>query len=150
MGRPPTVPRRAARLCDFDHRDAASECQRKTVSRGQPCRHTRGSTWVLAAERELHHVPGMRALAYSLGLLATACSSRPDVLAARQLPASVKADAAQVVAANTQLAVALYHQLPGGNTIFSPFSISTAFAMLDAGAAQDTDSQLRQARSTCA
>jgi serpin B len=86
----------------------------------------------------------MRALAYTVGLVATACSSRPDVLVARELPASVRADAEAVVASNTQFAIDVYRELPGGNTIFSPFTISTAFAMLDAGAAGDTDTQLRQ------
>lgn len=128
MGRPSRVPRRAARYV--------------TSIITRPPASVNGN---LAAACELPHVPGMRALVYAVGLAATSCSSRPDVVTARQLPAAVKAQAAQVVAANTQLALAVYHQLPGGNALFSPFSISTAFAMLDAGAAADTDSELRQA-----
>jgi serpin B len=69
----------------------------------------------------------------------------PDVLVARQLPAAIRADAAQVAAGNNQLACDVYSKLPAGNTIFSPFSIATAFAMLDAGAAGTTDAELRTA-----
>ena len=79
-----------------------------------------------------------------LVLVVAGCSSRPDVLVARELPAAERANAASVVASNYQFAVDLYHQLPAGNSFFSPFSISTAFAMLDAGAAGETDSQLRE------
>jgi serpin B len=76
---------------------------------------------------------------------AVGCStSRPDVVTARQLPAAISGDAATVVTGNNQLAFDVYNQLGSGtNTFFSPFSISTAFAMLDAGAAGQTDTELR-------
>jgi serpin B len=88
----------------------------------------------------------MRAAA--LVLLASACSSDPDVIAARQLPAAIAGDAAAVVTANNQFALDLYAKTAAGthaNAVFSPFSISTALAMLDAGAAGQTDSELRTA-----
>jgi serine protease inhibitor len=81
-----------------------------------------------------------------LFLIAVAgCSGSQDVISARQLPAAIQPDAATVVAANNQFAVDLYGTLASGNAFFSPFSISTAFAMLDAGAATETDAQLRTA-----
>jgi serpin B len=86
---------------------------------------------------------GMRITHFAI--LLGACSSRPDVIAARQLPAAIQADAAAVVAGNNQLAIDLYRTLPAGNAIVSPFSIATALSMLDAGAANQTDSELRAA-----
>jgi serine protease inhibitor len=83
-----------------------------------------------------------------LALLIAACSSDPDVITARQLPAAIQGDAATVVAANNQFACDVYAKAAAGattNAVFSPFSISTALAMLDAGAAGQTDSQLRDA-----
>jgi len=74
-----------------------------------------------------------------------ACTSQPDVLTARQLPAAIQGDAAAIVAANNQFAVDVLHQQSTDNSIFSPFSMSTALAMLDAGAAGQTDSELRNA-----
>ena len=77
-------------------------------------------------------------------LAAAGCTtSKPDVLIARQLPAAIAADAATVVASNNQFACDFYGQLAPGNSFFSPFSISTALAMLDAGAAGQTDTELR-------
>jgi serine protease inhibitor len=73
------------------------------------------------------------------------CSGSQDVISARQLPAAIQPDAATVVAANNQFACDIYGTLAPGNALFSPFSISTAFAMLDAGAANETDAQLRTA-----
>jgi len=82
----------------------------------------------------------------ALAVVAIGCTtSPPDVLTARQLPAAVAGDAASVVTANNQFACDLYNQLPAGNSFFSPFSISTALAMLDAGAAGQTDVELRTA-----
>ena len=81
----------------------------------------------------------------SMLLVLVAAGCAPDVRVARELPAAERADAAAVVAGNNQLAIDIYRQLPAGDSFFSPFSISTAFAMLDAGAAGNTDSQLRQA-----
>jgi serpin B len=88
----------------------------------------------------------MRAAA--LLLLVPACGSDPDVIVARQLPAAVAPDAAAVVAANNQFALDVYAKTAAGtshNAVFSPFSISTALAMLDAGAAGQTDTELRAA-----
>src|SRR5882724_8400995 len=73
------------------------------------------------------------------------CASQPDVIAARQLPAAIQGDAALVAAANNQFAIDVLGKQPAGNSIFSPFSISTALAMLDAGAAGQTDTELRAA-----
>lgn len=77
--------------------------------------------------------------------LVAGCSSPPDALTARQLPAALQADAASVVVSNNQFACDVYGQLvtPNTNLVFSPFSISTAFAMLDAGARGQTDTELR-------
>ncbi|HEY1550461.1 MAG TPA: serpin family protein [Kofleriaceae bacterium] len=82
-----------------------------------------------------------------LWLLAAGCTSAPkqDVVAARALPAAIAGDAAMVVTGNNQFAVDIYNQQPAGNSFYSPFSISTAFAMLDAGAAGQTDTELRTA-----
>jgi serpin B len=83
-----------------------------------------------------------------LALLIPACSSDPDVIKARQLPAAIQGDAATVVASNNQFACDVYAKAAAGtqtNAVFSPFSISTALAMLDAGAAGKTDSELRAA-----
>jgi len=81
--------------------------------------------------------------------LLAACSggNDRDVIAARQLPAALKDDAAAIARANNQFACDVYAQLaPGdGNHFFSPFSISTALAMTDAGAAGTTDAELRTA-----
>ncbi len=78
-------------------------------------------------------------------LLVAACSSDPDVIAARQLPVALQADAAAVVASNNQFACDVYAKLSAGNAVFSPFSISTALAMLEAGATGTTDDELRAA-----
>jgi serpin B len=82
-----------------------------------------------------------------LCLLVAGCTSAPneDVVDARQLPAAIAGDAAMVVTGNNQFAVDIYNQQPPGNSFYSPFSISTAFAMLDAGAAGQTDTELRNA-----
>ena len=83
-----------------------------------------------------------------LALLIPACTSGPDVLTARKLPAAIQGDAAAVVAANNQFACDVYAKAAAGtstNAVFSPFSISTALAMLDAGAAGNTDTELRAA-----
>ncbi len=82
-----------------------------------------------------------------LCLLVAGCTSAPkeDVVAARQLPTAIAGDAAMVVTGNNQFAVDIYNQQPAGNSFYSPFSISTAFAMLDAGAAGQTDTELRDA-----
>ncbi len=77
-----------------------------------------------------------------------ACGSPadPDLVAERRLPAAVAADVQAVSRANNQFALDLLGVLPSaGNQFFSPFSISTALWMLDAGAAGDTDAELRAA-----
>jgi serpin B len=58
-----------------------------------------------------------------------------------------KSAADSVVAGNTQFAVRLYHQLSGeeGNLFFSPYSLSTALAMVYGGAAEATETQMRRA-----
>lgn len=82
-------------------------------------------------------------------MLVAGCTNagpKPDVVAARALPAAIAGDAATVVAGNNQFAFDVYSQLPAGqNTFFSPFSIAAAFSMLDAGAAGNTDAQIRAA-----
>jgi serine protease inhibitor len=80
-------------------------------------------------------------------LIAAGCSSETDIIAARQLPEGLRGDAAVVVQGNNQFAFDIYGQLAAtpGNTFLSPFSISTAFAMVDAGAAGQTDAELRAA-----
>jgi len=82
-------------------------------------------------------------------LAAGGCSSDTDVVAARQLPEGIRGDAAAVVQGNNQFAFDIYKQLAAGaagrNVFLSPFSISTAFAMVDAGAAGQTDAELRAA-----
>jgi len=92
--------------------------------------------------------PCMRLTSLSVAVLC-ACSSNPsepDVLAARELPAAVKDDAAAIALANNQFAFDLYALLaPDHDNLFmSPFSISTALAMVDAGAAGTTDQELRR------
>jgi serpin B len=79
---------------------------------------------------------------------ATACSG--DVLKARELPSADVAVANAAVAANNAFACDLYAAIGSGsaapaNFFLSPFSISTALAMVDAGAAGETDAQLRAA-----
>jgi serine protease inhibitor len=76
-------------------------------------------------------------------VLAVGCT--PDILTARQLPEDVRDDAATVAAGNNQFAIDAFAKLGPGNHFFSPFSIATALAMLDAGAAGTTDAELRAA-----
>ena len=90
----------------------------------------------------------MRSLLIAAAFTVVGCSmSEPDVPAARQVPETARADAAAVVLANNQFACDLYAGLASvdDNLVFSPFSISTALAMLDAGAAGTTDAELRAA-----
>src|SRR5262245_43289401 len=83
-----------------------------------------------------------------IAVLASACSdpAEPDIVTARELPAAFKEDAGSIARANNQFAFDLYAKLATtpGNLFVSPFSISTALAMVDAGAAGTTDQELRQ------
>jgi len=83
-----------------------------------------------------------------IAVLASACSdpAEPDIVAARELPAAFKEDVGAIARANNQFAFDLYTKLATtpGNLFVSPFSISTALAMVDAGAAGATDQELRQ------
>jgi len=99
----------------------------------------------------------MRGFKLALGLvlgLIIACSiggCKAQVEVAR---AGVERDAAPqatnlstLVTDNTEFAFELYHQLAGkseGNLIFSPYSISLAFAMVYAGARGDTAAQMAE------
>ena len=85
-----------------------------------------------------------------LALAVAGCSDSGnvgDVRAARALPEALKPDAAEIARGNNQFALELYGKLAGtdGNVFLSPFSISTALAMVDAGAAGTTDAELRAA-----
>src|SRR5262245_37692867 len=79
-------------------------------------------------------------------LVFASCSAGPDSgavkdpITARRLPETVQPDAARVVAGNNTFALDLYAKLRSepGNIFFSPFSISTAFAMVYAGARGET------------
>lgn len=86
-----------------------------------------------------------------LGLLVAGCSGSggedDNIVAERALPAAVVADATALAHANNQFAIDLYGKVAagGGNVTISPYSISTALGMLDAGAAGTSDQQLRAA-----
>lgn len=60
---------------------------------------------------------------------------------------AVRDDVAAIARSNNQFAVDVYAKVAAedGNTFLSPFSISTALAMVDVGAAGDTDQELRAA-----
>ncbi|MBX3156727.1 MAG: serpin family protein [Deltaproteobacteria bacterium] len=87
--------------------------------------------------------------ALALALVLAACgdsSPDPDLTTERKIPAALAADVHAVAQANNQFALDALAVLPAeGNQFFSPFSISTALWMLDAGAAGDTDAELRAA-----
>jgi serpin B len=81
-------------------------------------------------------------------LIAGGCAgdASVDVIAERQLPAELQADASAIARSNNQFACDVYKATATtGNVFLSPFSISTAFAMVDAGAAGTTDAELRTA-----
>ena len=89
-----------------------------------------------------------------IALAATACSGdspedSPEVtgdpLSARRLPDEIRPDAATVVQGNNAFAFEMYKSLRSdekGNLFFSPFSISTAFAMVYAGARGETGNEI--------
>jgi serpin B len=64
-------------------------------------------------------------------------------LLAMTLPASPDRDA--LVRGNTAFALDLYRRQPAGNVFFSPYSISTAMAMVDVGARGATESEIERA-----
>jgi serpin B len=73
--------------------------------------------------------------------------TRPDPIAARQLPEEFRAEASDLVQGNNAFALDLYHQLAkadDGNLFLSPFSISTAFAMTYGGARGRTEAEMAQ------
>jgi serpin B len=86
------------------------------------------------------------------GLLVAGCSGGSsdddsNILAERALPAAVAGDATALAHASNQFAVDMYAKLSAGtgNLCLSPYSISTALGLLDAGAAGTSDQQLRTA-----
>jgi serpin B len=95
---------------------------------------------------------------FVLTLALSACGSRPIIddeptpgtgevhaRAERETAPTVpEADLAAVAQGNSQFAFDLYHQVQSepGNLIFSPFSISMAFAMVSAGARGETEAQI--------
>ena len=76
--------------------------------------------------------------------LAPTQPKRPEVVAAEAPPRPLQADPRRdaVVAANNQFALDLHKQLQGDNRIFSPSSISTAMAMIYAGARGKTADEI--------
>jgi serpin B len=79
----------------------------------------------------------------ALGLLLVCSTTGP--LLAGPLGDDLPPDVASVVEGNNQFALDLYDALAAqqpGNIFFSPYSISTAFAMLHAGAAGETAEQM--------
>lgn len=92
-------------------------------------------------------VPVAAALVVAAG--GVGCGSEStSALQARKLPSNVRADVDSVAAANTRFALDLYRAMRShgggtpGNLIVSPFSISTAFAMVHAGAREETEAQM--------
>lgn len=90
------------------------------------------------------------AIAALLTLLAlTQCGnepSRPDPFQVRAVPGDLAGDAGSVVRANTAFAFDLYRNLrdtSDGNLFLSPYSVSTALQMTLAGAAGETDAEMR-------
>jgi serpin B len=84
-------------------------------------------------------------------IVLTACQPASETIRARTerntSPAAPAADISQLVADNNAFAFDLYHQVASehdGNLIFSPYSISQAFAMLYAGARGDTEQQMAE------
>lgn len=87
-------------------------------------------------------------------LALTACSSDEpppsstpgDPLVERQLPENLRQAAATVVAGNNRFAIDMYRELRSaeGNLFYSPFSISTAFAMVYGGARGTTGSEIAE------
>jgi len=78
-----------------------------------------------------------------------ACNQAPtateDPIEARQIPESVRADAFSAAEGNNRFALDLFQAIrekEDGNLFVSPFSISTAFAMVYAGARGETQAQM--------
>jgi len=66
------------------------------------------------------------------------------IFATLLLLAMTSADRDALVRGNTQFALDLYRRQPAGNVFFSPYSISTAMAMVDAGARGTTASEIEK------
>jgi serpin B len=84
---------------------------------------------------------------FALAAMAMACDEEDIILnpfEERKIPEELAADAASVVNSNTRFALDFYAEVSSepGNLFFSPFSISTALAMVYAGAAEVTESEL--------
>jgi serpin B len=73
-------------------------------------------------------------------------STPGDPLVERQLPENLREDAATVVAGNNRFAIDMFRELRSadGNLFFSPFSISTAFAMVYGGARGTTGAEIAE------
>ncbi|MCW5803183.1 MAG: serpin family protein [Deltaproteobacteria bacterium] len=87
------------------------------------------------------------ALALLSSVAACGGGGDPDLRAERAIPADLAPDVQAAAVANNQFALDALAALPsdGPNQFFSPFSISTALWMLDAGARGETDAELRAA-----
>jgi serpin B len=101
----------------------------------------------LASPRLMSAIQGSLVCVFAAGIVS---GCRPDVFQARRLPADVQTSAAAVVQANNAFAADIYNvlsQAPDApaNFFFSPFSVSTLLAMLEAGAQGDTAAELRTA-----
>jgi serpin B len=85
----------------------------------------------------------------ALAVAATSCEeiAEPvDPIQERQLPESIRAAAATVTDGNNRFALDLYQVLrkEEGNLFYSPFSVSTAFAMTYAGARGNTETEMAE------
>ncbi|MBM3321072.1 MAG: serpin family protein [Candidatus Eisenbacteria bacterium] len=71
----------------------------------------------------------------------------PDPFVERQIPAHLSADVSDVVESANRFAVDFYREIMNrkeGNLFCSPFSVSTALAMTDAGAAGETKAEMER------
>ncbi|MCK4303355.1 MAG: serpin family protein [Candidatus Eisenbacteria sp.] len=70
----------------------------------------------------------------------------PDIRTVRQIPEEFQDDVVLLVEGNNEFALKLYDELSSqnGNMFFSPFSISTALAMIWAGARTQTEEEIAQ------
>jgi serpin B len=104
-----------------------------------------------------HRKPLLLTALFVLTFVLAACDSRRPIINTaldtgevrarterETTPVVPESDLATVAEGNSRFAFDLYHQVaePDGNLIFSPFSISMAFAMVSAGARGDTETQI--------